>query len=115
MSWEVRGRAKGVDGSDPAPLVLRRFREREAAARHALTVDMAVWDDVWIAESAVPDPPAEPTAPPPFPWSVYWAGGYAYIIDATGKKIASLLGSQKQREFVAGVLIDLTKIHGGPA
>ena len=51
--------------------------------------------------------PAEIDKPPPFPWNVQWVGGYAYVIDADGRKIASLLGSQKRREHVAAVLCDL--------
>src|SRR5262245_52652656 len=41
-----------------------------------------------------------PDDPPPYPWTVQWSGGFAYIVDADGKEIASLLGSRKRQEFV---------------
>lgn len=46
-------------------------------------------------------------APPPFPWNIEWLGGYAYVVDATGRRIMSLLGTQKQREHVAEIICAL--------
>lgn len=49
-------------------------------------------------------PEPSPDDPPPYPWTVQWRGNFAYIVDADGKKIASLLGSKKRKEYVARVL-----------
>lgn len=100
----VRGRPKGQASGR---LTLRRFGRHEDAAAHALKVNLDVWDDVWVDRELVTVRP-EITGPPPMPWSAEWVGGNAYVIDATGKKIACLLGPQKQRELVAGFLCDVT-------
>lgn len=106
-SFAVKGRPKDATEETTAPLTLRRFASRDAAAAYALKVNMAVWDDVWVEPEDRPPPPPEPTAPPPFPWSVHWEASFAYVVDSTGRKIASLLGSQKQREFVADIICSL--------
>lgn len=99
--YEVCGSPKG-HGRE-AMLVLRRFATEDDAVKHALKVNMDVWEDVWVRAGTKSVAP-EVTAPPPYPWSVLWQGGFAYIVDADGKKIGSLLGPQKQREFVAGII-----------
>jgi hypothetical protein len=41
---------------------------------------------------------------PPFPWTLKWKDNFGYIEAADGRKIASLLGSQEQREFVGELI-----------
>lgn len=89
-------------------MLLRRLATHAAAMAHAARVTLALWDDVRVVQAEESPPKPEPTEPPPFPWSVLWVAGRSYVLDARGAKIATLLGSQKQREFVAGILIDLT-------
>lgn len=81
----------------------RGFACYDDAADHP--VQMSLWKRVWISE--VEPAPVKIETPPPFPWNVLWVGGYAYVIDADGRKIASLLGSQKRREHVAEILCSL--------
>lgn len=97
----------GTAFGSSVPMTIRRHPTHDAAVTHALSLDMTKWDDVWV-EKASPRPvKAERPYPPPFPWNVQWVGGYAYVVDANGNKLASLLGSQKTREFVAGIVCDL--------
>jgi hypothetical protein len=98
-SFEVRATSKAT-GKE---FTLRRFDDQQAAIAHALGADMNAWDDVWVAP--VQKPPAEFQAPK-FPWAVEWVHGRAYVVDADGRKIASLLGSQQQREFVAAIIYE---------
>lgn len=100
--------------------VLRRFRNHEQAAKHALSVNMALWDDVWVRKmTRAIDRAAKKSGPPrgpvaPRPWSVMWlTGGHAYVVDATGKRIAALMGMQEQREAVAGIITELTQVPSG--
>jgi hypothetical protein len=88
-------------------LVLRVLGNRAQADIYAANASISDrWHKVWVEERAEKKP-VEP-ALPAMPWSVLWQGGYAYIVDADGRKIMSLLGSQKQREFVASVVCDIT-------
>lgn len=96
----VKGIAEGGK-----PLTLRKFYNHHDACAYALAVNMDKWDDIWV-EDVIGQYREEPTAPPPFPWSVLWVDGRAYVTDSDGRKIATLLGTQKQREFVSELLID---------
>jgi hypothetical protein len=100
--FEVRATDK--EGGDV--FVLRRFSCEKKAAAHALTVDMKVWDDVWIAPA--PDKPLVVIEKPPFPWNVEWRRNYAYVVDANGQRIMALLGPQWKRELVAEILCSLS-------
>jgi hypothetical protein len=84
--------------------VLRKYESRDDATAHALRVNMQNWDDVWIAEAVLPD--IGPEIMPPMPWNILWQNGWAYLIDANGKKLASIYGSQKSREYVAEKLLE---------
>lgn len=42
---------------------------------------------------------------PKLPWNVLWVGGFCYLVDRDGKKIATLLGRQDQREAVAEAML----------
>ena len=102
--YQVRARSKATGAS----LIIRRFATQDEAIEHALKADMRAWDDVWVEPGTWPagsNPP--PTEPPPFPWTVLWQGQHAYVIDADGRKIAVLLGSQRQREFVAEIIMNI--------
>lgn len=94
-------------------LVLRRFRNHGAAAKHALAVDMTQWDDVLVRQTLIPAQvsrkKAKPVGPPPMPWRVVWLNG-GYIVDADGDHLAALMGGQEQREFVAQFLTEATAI-----
>lgn len=87
------------------PLLLRKFTKQQDAITHALSVNMDIWDDVVVTSGV--EQREDEKVPPPLPWSVLWIGGFAYITDADGKKIASLLGSQARREAVADIICDL--------
>lgn len=105
------GKEFAVVGSafgDAKPITIRRFKRQDDAARYALTINMKYWDDVWVSEVAVIPPKSDRPFPPPFPWNVEWVGNYAYLIDANKNKLASLLGNQATREFVAGIICDLS-------
>lgn len=97
--FEVRAEMHG-DGKE---VVLRRFDTREEAEDHPVV--MKHWRRVWVAECEVAD--RLPDIAPPLPWTVEWVGGHAYVVDADGRKIASLLGSQKRREYVANVIYSI--------
>ncbi len=70
-------------------------------------VRLALWKRIWIEMS----PPLEQpdNSPPPFPWSVRWAGSLAYMVGADGKVFATLLGTRARREHVAATLCGLSE------
>ena len=91
--------------------VLRRgFPSAEAAEDHP--VRMKDFRRVWVQPI---DPKPEPvTSPPPLPFSIIWSNnGHAYLTDAEGRKIASLLGTQARREHTAEIILD--RCNGGAA
>ncbi len=94
-------------GNAEKKMVIRRHSTHEAAAGHALRLDMAKWDDVWVEPVAKIAGKPERPYPPPLPWTVEWVGGYAYVVDAKGNKLASLLGDQRTKEYFAGVICDI--------
>ena len=92
-----------------AVLTLRKdFAMHEAAEDHPVT--LSLWKRVWVEADYRPAPkPKEPTLPP-FPWDWVASGiadasgtFHAYLVDATGKKIAAIWGGNK-REKVGGRL-----------
>lgn len=102
--YEVRAVPKGGGRR----MTLRRFVSQDEAVDHALAVNMDVWDDVFVRPTLAKVKP--PEVPPPMPWRVLWAdSGHAYVVDADGKKIASLLGSQQRREYFASMLLDMVE------
>lgn len=90
---------------------LRRFPTEREAIEHALRADMRWWDDVWV-EKCEPVAPKPEWTEPVLPFRMLWVGGYAYLIDAEGRKLASILGNQRQREWMterfiaAGLVVD---------
>ena len=98
---EFAEKAETLEGN--IKLLRRGFPSQDAAEDHP--VQMSLWRRVWVEPIESIQPKVETV--PPFPWNVTWVGGYAYVIDADGRKIASLLGSQKRREYVAAILCDL--------
>lgn len=92
-------------------VALRRgFPTRDDAEDHPVIARH--WRRIWVQHTdyavAGRHEPVDPTAP--FPWSVLWDGGRAYVQDARGRKIATLLGPQARRETVAAILCDLTPV-----
>ena len=82
----------------------KRFATEDDALNHP--VRLARWKRVWVSKSP---PSKEPdNSLPLFPWTVEWVGGFAYVLDANGRRIATLLGTPICREHVAGVLYDLS-------
>ena len=103
-SFAVRGTPKGGG----AVLTLKSFDSHDDAINHALGVNLKYWDDVWVEKADRRRlPQRAPFVPPPFPWSVLWVNGHAYLAAADGRKIASLLGTQEMREYVANFLCDV--------
>lgn len=99
MEFAIKGETK-----DGGILMLRRgFPTRDAAEDHP--IQMSLWKRVWVEEIEPVPVPIE--TPPPFPWTVQWIGVFAYVLDADGRRIASLLGSQKRREHVAEIICGL--------
>ena len=98
-----------VMGESPSgkTLTLRRgFASEDDALDHP--VRLALWKRVWVEST----PPSEPpdNSPPPFPWSVRWAGSLAYMVGADGKVFATLLGTHTRREQVAALLCGLSEV-----
>lgn len=83
---------------------LRLFDTREEAESYP--VRMKNWKRVWV-EAVLRAGQRIIDGPPKHPWTVEWTSSYAYVVDADGNKIASLLGPQKQREYVAEILCGL--------
>ena len=83
------------------------MRRGEAVGDLNRIVDrLSLWKRVWIDEA--PPPPKPRSVAALRPWTVEWtSAGFAYVLDAEGNKIASLLGPQKRRENVAAILCDL--------
>jgi hypothetical protein len=79
------------------------FLSEEEALDHPVTLSR--WRRVWVEEE--PQAPKRNETSPPLPWSIEWCGGFAYVVAADGTKIASLLGTQKRREFTAAILYSL--------
>jgi hypothetical protein len=87
-------------------LVLRKgFASEDDALDHP--VRLAHWNRIWVEKS----PPVEQpdNSPPSFPWKVEWVNRHTYVVDASGKKFAILLGTQARREHVAAMLYDLSE------
>lgn len=93
--------AETMDGG--THILRRGFLTEDAALDHP--VKMSHWKRVWVEKAN--DLPERDVSPPRLPWSVEWANGYAYVLDAEKKKIASLLGTQERREMVAEMLYRL--------
>ena len=86
--------------------ILRKgFATKDAALDHP--VRLSLWKRVWVKKS--PPVVKKDESPPMLPWSVEWVGGYAYMVDSKGRKIASLLGNQKCREYVANIICALNE------
>lgn len=94
-------------------MALRRgFWTRDAAEDHP--VQMSLWKRVWIERMDV-KPEAAPKSPPvlpPKPWDwvasgVASANGtfHAYLVDATGKKIAAIWGGEA-KALIADHILD---------
>lgn len=87
--------------------VLRRFRDHQAAAKFVLAADMVQWDDIWVRPSVRPTKHAtnSDAGLAPKPWSVAWGSMHTYLLDASGKRLAALVGPPDQRQHVAGMII----------
>jgi len=100
--WAIRGEARDGRG---AVTIRRGFWSQADAASYP--VNESHWRRVWVeAVERKPSRPAAPEAPSRPPLDVVWEGGFAYLVDADGRKIASLLGSQSRREQVAALILD---------
>lgn len=87
-------------------MTLRRgFVSREDAEDHP--VQLSLWKRVWV-ESTEVSSRAPIAALPPLPWD--WvcamhptnnARYHAYLVDATGRKIAAIWGKDGEKELIA--------------
>lgn len=93
------------DGKTAA--IRRGFPTREAAEDYP--VKLSLWKRVWIER----EPDAPVYTDPPQPWTVEWIRGFAYVLAADGRKIASLLGPQRQREYVAAIICNAASGKAG--
>ena len=83
-------------------ILKKGFATEDAALDHP--VQLAHWKRIWVEEAREKEPPND--TPPTFPWAVEWVHGRAYVLDGNGKRIATLLGTQRRREQVAEILYD---------
>lgn len=97
-------------------LILRRgFASEDDAGDHPVKV--ALWRRVWIEAigPALGSKP-EPTLPP-FPWSWEATGNadargsfHAYLVDATGRKIAAIWGRDGEKRLIADHIVEATNM-----
>jgi hypothetical protein len=81
-------------------MTLRRgFATEDAAEEHP--VQMALWKRVWVERIAVATSVKSAPALPPKPWDWVASGDtdargqfHAYLVDATGRKIAAIWGGE---------------------
>ena len=90
-------------------LTLRRhFKTMDDAESHPIIG--AKWKRVWVEEMLRPKvekvtkPEPKSDDLPPLPWRVQWVKGFTYLVDADGKKIASLLGAHAKRDKVGAAI-----------
>lgn len=84
-------------------MTLRRgFGSRDDAEDHP--VQMKLWKRVWV--EPIKSPRADTAALPPLPWdcvtsAITDARGqfHAYLVDATGRKIAAIWGRPKEKQL----------------
>lgn len=88
-------------------IVIRRNLAEAAAVERVRKQDMTYFDDVQMRPTtARTGAPRDPAQLPILPLRIEWVGGFTYIVDSTGRKIGTLLGSQATRDFLAGLLYD---------
>lgn len=91
------------------------FASREDAEDHP--VQMSLWKRVWVEPVAI-TPKVEPILPPkPWDWisagSSHQNGNYhAYLVDATGRKIAAIWGGAA-KQLIADHILD--RVNSDPA
>ena len=90
----------------------RHFQSRDAAESHPVL--MSKWRRVWVEEMPRPQVEVRQKQIPnpdeaPLPWRIQWVKGFTYLVDADGRKLASLLGSRAKREKVGAVICGRTK------
>jgi hypothetical protein len=92
-------------------MILRRgFISEEDANDHP--VKIALWRRVWVEPIGLaPQAKPEPTLPP-FPWDWVAAGSvdargsyHAYLVDATGRKIAAVWGKDGEKKLIADYIV----------
>ena len=106
IHWNVMGRMK--DGG--RTLTLSRHRNHDDAASDALMRDMRFWDDIWL--QPVKKGSRFSIEPPTPPYTVMRDNDHHWwIVDAFGKKVASLLGSVEVKETFVNQLLDMQKAY----
>ena len=103
---EFAVKAEGPSGTF---LTIRRgFISRDAAEDHP--VKLASWKRVWV-EEVTPRPIPSNTLPS-LPWAWEVAGSatangsfHAYIVDATGRKIAAIWGRGEEKRLIAEAIL----------
>jgi hypothetical protein len=85
------------------------FPSQEAAEDHPVT--LALWKKVWVEPKVIPEKVAP--ALPPLPWDWVAAGAadargsfHAYLVDATGRKIAAIWGRDGEKQLIADRIIE---------
>jgi hypothetical protein len=104
MSFAVKG-----ETHEGNVLTLRGgFATREAAEDHP--VQLSLWKRVFVEQ--VVDPVARPPQLPPLPWDWVIAGEptangsyHAYLVDATGRKIAAIWGRGEEKALIADAIL----------
>ena len=115
MTREFAVKAETREGNT---MTLRRgFRSREAAEDHPVT--LSLWKRVWVTEDvgSAPALVSEATLPP-LPWDWIAAGHvsnnntfHAYLVDATGRKIAAIWGKEGEKSLIADHILKC--VNGG--
>ena len=90
----------------------RGFASADDAEDHPVIAGL--WKRVWVEEikALAPEPKSEPTLPP-LPWDWVAAGVadargqyHAYLVDATGRKIAAIWGRDGEKPLIADYILE---------
>ncbi|BAQ18337.1 hypothetical protein [Methyloceanibacter caenitepidi] len=107
LRFVVKGETK-----NGAILTLRRFKSRDEAEDHPVT--MKYWKRVWVEEDFTPPAPPPPTDAP-LPWRVEAISNkFTYIRDAAGRRVLSLHGVEARRSRIEQVLREAGLVAEAP-
>lgn len=87
------------------------FKSEEHAEDHPVT--LSLWKRVWVEPVLTTTAPKPDPVLPPLPWDLSVAGQvdargsfHAYIVDATGRKIAAVWGKDGEKALIANHILD---------
>lgn len=109
MSVEYAVMAETHEGN---VMTLRRgFESEDDAQDHPVTASL--WKRVWVEPVKRAAKAKVPAALPPLPWDWVATGNadargcfHAYLVDATGRKIAAIWGKDGEKQLIADKIIE---------